>query len=117
MKGNPMINQYKLDSMIKGWFIGPFSPTVFATDQFECAVKRYAAGDYEASHIHRIATEFTVIVEGKVRMNGFEYGRDAILEIGPGDATDFEALTDVITFVVKIPAVQGDKYLIGNSND
>lgn len=112
-----MVNAYKLDSMIKGWFIGPFLPAVFKTDQFECAVKRYAAGDKEPAHVHRVATEFTVIVEGSVRMNGQTYIRNSILEIAPGDATDFEALTDVITFVVKIPAVQGDKYLIESTHD
>ncbi len=44
-------------------------------------------------------------------MNGVEYGQDSIIEIQPGESTDFEALTDTITFVVKIPAVSGDKYL------
>lgn len=105
-----MATKFDLGSMKKGWFIGPFVPTVFNTDQFECAVKRYTAGDHEASHVHRVATEFTVIVEGEVRMNGVKYGRDSIIEIQPGEATDFEALTDTITFVVKVPAVGGDKY-------
>lgn len=105
-----MATKFDLGSMKKGWFIGPFAPTVFNTNQFECAVKRYAAGDHEASHVHRVATEFTVIVEGTVQMNGVKYGRDSILEIRPGEATDFEALTDAITFVVKVPAVGGDKY-------
>lgn len=105
-----MPTKFDLGSMKKGWFIGPFSPTVFNTDQFECAVKRYTAGEHEASHVHRVATEFTVIVEGRVRMNGNIYERDAILEFPPGEATDFEALTDVVTVVVKVPAVPGDKY-------
>lgn len=105
-----MAAKFDLGSMKKGWFIGPFTPTVFDTDQFECAVKRYTAGDREDSHIHRVATEYTVIVEGRVRMNGTTYERDAILEIPPGEATDFEALTDVITVVVKVPALPGDKY-------
>ena len=52
----------------------------------------------------------SIIVEGKVRMNGKVYEKDAILEIPPGEATDFEALTDVVTTVVKVPAVEGDKY-------
>jgi len=60
--------------------------------------------------VHRVATEFTVIVEGSVRMNQQVYGRDQIIEIKPGEATDFEALTDTITVVVKVPAVAGDKY-------
>src|SRR5690348_13556448 len=101
---------HKLEDFTKGWFIGPFTPTLLANDMFECAVKRYSAGDKEALHLHKIATEYTIIAEGTVRMNGVEYGRDSIVEIMPGEATDFEAVTDVITFVVKVPAVLGDKY-------
>ena len=31
--------------------------------------------DYEAKHFHKIATELTVIISGRVRMNGIEYGK------------------------------------------
>lgn len=101
-----------LNVMTKGWFIGPFDPSLYKTEQFECAVKRYKAGEKEAAHVHRIATEFTVIAEGQVRMNGVVHGAGAIIEIPPGEATDFEVLTDTLTFVVKVPAVRGDKYEI-----
>lgn len=101
----------QIDSFFKGWFIGPFSPTLNPTAAFECALKKYHAGDYEAKHYHAVATEYTIIATGQVRMNGVEYGPDSIIEIKPGEATDFEALTDTITFVVKIPGVSGDKYL------
>ena len=101
---------YNLSEMTKGWFIGPFSPTLFNTKDFECAVKRYSAGDREAAHFHRVATEYTVIAEGTVRMGGIIYGRDSVLIVQPGEATDFEAITDAITFVVKVPAIAGDKY-------
>jgi hypothetical protein len=100
-----------LNDMVKGWFAGPFTPTALHSEQFECAVKRYPAGSREARHVHRIATEVTVIVEGRVRMNGVEHGRDAVITVLPGESTDFEALTDVITVVVKTPAVPGDKYV------
>lgn len=102
---------HDLNHFIKGWFIGPFTPTLDPCTAFECAVKKYCAGDYEAKHHHRVATEYTVIATGRVRMNGVEYGPDSIVETKPGEATDFEALTDSITFVVKMPAVTGDKYL------
>lgn len=101
---------HHIEDFTKGWFIGPFSPTLCNTQQFECAVKRYRTGDKEASHVHKVATEYTVIAEGSVKMNGVVYERDSIIEIKPGVATDFEALTDAITFVVKIPAMLGDKY-------
>lgn len=100
-----------LDQFVKGWFIGPFAPTLKSSEEFECAVKKYKAGEYESKHYHLVATEYTVIATGRVRMNGVEYEADSIIEILPGEATDFEALTDAVTFVVKIPAVNGDKYL------
>jgi mannose-6-phosphate isomerase-like protein (cupin superfamily) len=104
------MNIHNLNDFFKGWFIGPFAPTLCNTQQFECAVKRYQVGEREASHVHKVATEYTIVVEGEVKMNGQVYGRNSIVEILPGEATDFEALTDVITFVVKVPAVAGDKY-------
>ena len=103
------MKKHLLENFLKGWFIGPFSPTIYSTSAFECAVKKYKAGDYEEKHYHSVATEYTVIATGRVRMNGIEYGADSIIEIRPGEATDFEALVDTITFVVKTPAAIGDK--------
>ncbi len=99
-----------LQQMHKGWFVGAFTPTVFETSQCEIAIKRYKAGEQEASHVHRIATEITVIVSGRVRMNGREFGPDDIIILDPGAPTDFFALDDTVTAVVKVPCVAGDKY-------
>lgn len=105
------MKKFQLKEFMKGWFIGPFIPTLNESNHFECAVKKYNAGDYEEKHYHKLSTEYTVIASGQVRMNNVEYGPDSIIEINPFEVTDFEALTDVITFVVKIPAVIGDKYI------
>jgi hypothetical protein len=45
-------------------------------------------------------------------MAGVEYGDGDVLKIKPGVITDFEALTDVTTVVVKIPGANNDKYVI-----
>jgi quercetin dioxygenase-like cupin family protein len=45
-------------------------------------------------------------------MNGREYNEGEIVVIEPGEATDFEALQDTITTVIKIPCVKDDKYII-----
>lgn len=100
----------RLTDMHRGWFIGDFEPTVFPTSACEVAVKRYRAGDREAAHVHRVATEFTLIVSGRVRMNTTEFGPDDIVTIEPGVPTDFEALEDAVTVVVKVPCVAGDKF-------
>lgn len=102
---------FKLTNMVKGWFMGPFTPTVCGLDHFEVAVKRYKAGDYEPKHHHKKATEYTVIVSGEVMMNGEKYVQDDIIVIEPNESTDFLCLTDVITTVVKYPGFTNDKYI------
>jgi len=102
---------FNLGDMKKGWFVGSFTPTVLSTNQVEVAVKKYKAGEYEPAHHHKIATEITVITDGEVKMNGVVYKTGAILVIEPNTPTDFLALTDVTTTVVKYPGAIDDKYL------
>lgn len=101
-----------LNDMIKGWFVGGFEPTVYKTEDVEVAVKTYKAGEREERHLHKIATEITVVVQGVIRMNGIEYHEGDIITIEPNESTDFEAVTDVINTVVKIPGAIDDKYLV-----
>lgn len=104
---------YKLEDMIKGWFVGEFTPTLVSTTAVEVAVKNYKAGEYESVHHHKIATEITVITAGTVRINGAEYSSGAIIVLEPNNASDFFAITDVTTTVVKIPGAPNDKYAGG----
>lgn len=99
-----------LDSMVKGWFVGNFEPTLYRTNECEVAVKRYKQGDYEERHYHKIATEITVIVQGKVKMFNQEFAEGDIIVAEPGDVTDFTALVDSMNVVVKIPGANNDKY-------
>lgn len=108
------MKHFRLDDMFKGWFVGGFSPTAFATEGCEVAVKYYSAGDYEGLHHHKIATEITLVLSGKVRMVGKTWVEGDIIVLDPGTATDFKALTDAINVVVKVPGVLDDKHL-GNS--
>lgn len=102
---------FKLDSMTRGWFVGAFEPTAVATNDCEVGLKRYKAGAYEEAHYHKLATEVTLIVEGRALMNGREYAAGDIIVIEPGDVTDFKALTDVTNVVVKTPGALNDKYV------
>lgn len=106
----------KLNDMVKGWFVGNFEPTLQKTNDVEVAIKKYRKGDIEDKHYHKIATEITAIVSGRVVMNGIEYDEGDIIVIAPNEATDFEALEDAVTTVVKYPGANDDKYL-GEPND
>lgn len=100
-----------LNDMVKGWFVGNFEPTLLNTEACEVAVKSYKAGDSEQMHYHKVATEVTVVLEGRVLMRGEEFGPGSIIVLEPGEATDFVALTDAKNVVVKTPGATNDKYL------
>ncbi|MRX09503.1 hypothetical protein GJ697_16815 [Pseudoduganella sp. FT25W] len=102
---------FKQDDMIRGWFVGDFTPTALATQAAEVGVKSYAAGMSEARHYHKIATEITMIQSGRVTMNGVEYRTGDIIVIAPNESTDFNVLEDTVTVVVKVPGAINDKYL------
>lgn len=101
---------YNIEDMTKGWFVGNFNPTVYQTSDVEVAVKKYKKGEYENKHHHRIATEITVIIQGRVMMSGKEYKEGNIIVIQPRESTDFMSLEDTISVVVKIPGYLNDKY-------
>lgn len=101
-----------IKNMQGGWFIGNFDPSLFKTNNCEVAVKSYKKGDKEGKHYHKIATEYTVVVRGKVKMFGNVYEEGDIIVVEPGDATDFEALEDAMNVVVKMPGANNDKYLV-----
>lgn len=108
---NNEIESAKLEDMTNGWFIGDFEPSVFRTPAVEVGVKRYKAGAVEKRHYHKIAREFTVIVEGEAEMEGKRYKAGDIVIVPPGAITGFTAITDVVTTVVKVPGVLNDKYV------
>lgn len=106
------MNSAKLQDMVKGWFVGGFTPTAFNTDACEVAVKHYQAGEREAAHYHKIATEITLVLSGSVVMAEQTWVAGDIIVLEPGDITAFEAKSDAVTVVVKVPGALDDKYLV-----
>jgi len=110
------MESFRLEEMVKGWFIGDFEPAVRTSTDFEVAVKHYVAGQAEEEHYHAVATEVTVVVSGSVEMCGDIHSAGSILVMKPGEPTAFRAVTDAITAVVKYPSVRGDKYLVADAD-
>jgi len=105
MKSN--VNDY-----IKGWFIGNFEPSLLKTNDFEVGIKEYEAGTVESEHLHKIATEFTIVLDGTITMNGVEYNRNDICMIEPNKVNIFKSVTDSRLLIVKTPCTPDDKYII-----
>lgn len=104
------MKKFNLKDMTKGWFVGDFEPTLIKTQDVEIAIKEYRQGERESRHYHKLATEITVITSGRVRMNGVEYCKGDIVVIEQLESSDFEALEDTLTTVVKYPGARNDKY-------
>jgi hypothetical protein len=101
----------RLEDMIKGWFVGGFSPTVLSTNCCEVALKKYKKGDSEDAHFHRVATEITLVVSGSIKMVDREWSEGDIIVLYPGEISGFLALSDAINVVVKFPSSPNDKYM------
>jgi quercetin dioxygenase-like cupin family protein len=101
---------FQLDKMTKGWFVGDFSPAAVQTAAAEVAVQHYKAGEREEAHLHKVAVEVTLVLNGTIEMCGRRLQHGDIIKLAPGEATDFVAITDATTVVVKLPSVKGDKY-------
>ena len=91
-----------LNEMVKGWFVGDFTPTAFATDQCEVAVKTYKKGDSDTAHFHKSAHEITLIIEGKVIMMDSTWQKGDIIVVEPGEISAFLGL---IRHTVVLPSV------------
>lgn len=103
---------YELSNCKGGWVVGDFDPAVIHSKEVEVAIKRYKQNDYDNSHYHKEADEITIIVSGTVKMNDQIYHEDQVIWIEKNEVTDFLALTDAVTCVIKLPSVIGDKYLV-----
>jgi hypothetical protein len=100
-----------VDQCIKGWLVGDFAPSLFTSKDVEVGVKYYKSGDFETRHVHKIITEYTIVLSGKVRMNDRVYGEKEIVTINPNESTDFECIEDAITLVIKTPSIPSDKHI------
>jgi len=103
----------KISEFTKGWLVGNFEPAIIKNEDIEVGIKFYRKGDYEPRHVHKLTVEYTVLAKGEIRMNGKKYCQGEIVKVQPGDATDFEVISDeVITLVIKSPSIPSDKYMV-----
>lgn len=104
------MKKFHLGGMEKGWFVGDFSPTAFATQSVEVGVKKYKAGDKDLEHFHKIGTEITLVLSGTVLMNDHRCLEGDIIVVDPLEKNQFTSITDSVLIVIKVPGAKNDKY-------
>ena len=102
----------KLSDFTKGWVVGDFEPSIIRTKEVEVSVRFYDEGYTEPAHVHKVATEITIIHDGVYDMNGTMLKRGDVMVLNPGDPTAFKCIEAGSNTVIKMPSVIGDKYLV-----
>lgn len=101
-----------INEFTKGWIVGDFYPSIINTKEIEVGLKKYKKGDKEEKHCHKLVTEYTIIINGKVRMKDKIFKSDDIVIIEPNIANEFECIEDAVLLVIKTPSIPSDKYII-----
>jgi len=100
-----------IKDFIKGWIVGDFEPSILKTKDIEIGLKYYKKGQIDEEHYHKIITEYTIIVYGKVKMLDNVYSDGDIVKIVPLQTNRFECVEDACVLVIKTPSIIDDKYL------
>lgn len=106
------MERYKLsDSGARGWFIGDFPEAVHRTKDFEVCYQLNPRG-YTLSHTHKIITEITLVISGKLLLNGELFGPGDIHVLYPGDISQLEYLEETQVVTIKTPSIPADKHYL-----
>jgi hypothetical protein len=106
------VKRFALAQMVGGWFVGDFEPTAFRTPAAEVCYKRHRAGEAWPSHYHAVATEVNLLVRGEMRLGDTVLQAGDIFTLSPNEIAAPTFVTDCELVVVKVPSVEGDKYIV-----
>lgn len=101
---------YNIKNFTNGWFIGDFTPSVFKNCFFEVAHHKHKKGYTGQLHFHKIATEVTYIVKGKLIADGKTLSDGDMFVYNPKEISNVQFLEDTDLIVIKWPSVPSDKY-------
>jgi len=99
----------KLTDFTNGWFLGNFEPSLMKTD-FEVGLQIHERGEFHRDHFHKLYTEFNLIVEGTLIINGQQFSEGDIFVLYPYEISQVEYLTDVKILVARNGSDPNDKY-------
>lgn len=102
----------RLENFWKGWVIGNFEPSILKTDQFEVAVLHHEAGLHIPVHYQIVATEYNIMISGKMTVNNREVTAGDVFVYEPMEITRVVVLEDTVVVCIKTPSIPEDKVLV-----
>lgn len=102
-----------IDRFTGGWFIGDFEPALLKTKHFEVAQKVHRRDELIEPHLHSIVTEYNLVVQGEMTVNGKRLSKGDLFIMEPGDVVNATVETEEVTVIcVKVPSIPSDKTVV-----
>lgn len=93
-----------------GWFIGDFEPSLLKDAGFEASVKIHKKDEKWPVHYHKIATEYNVIILGRMTIQNKELFTGDVFVLNPFEIADPIFHEDTIIVCIKHPGAKNDKF-------
>lgn len=100
----------RIENFTKGWYIGDFEPSLLRTDLFEVGIIIREPG-LETPHVHKIATEYNILISGTMDLNGIRMDPGTVFVIEPGERVEPVYHEKCTIVCVKTPSIPTDKYI------
>ena len=102
----------KLNTFTRGWIIGDFENSLLRTKDFEICVRVHTKGEVYPAHVHKIITEYNVLISGHMTMCGVELHSGDTFIVEPNEVADPIFHEDCTIVCVKVPSIPNDKFNI-----
>lgn len=100
----------KIEDFYRGWLVGDFEPSLIRTKDIEFGILTHKKDEVWPKHVHMLADEYNVLIEGRMTVNGQDINKGDIFIIEKGEPAEPKFLEDCKVLVIKVPSVIGDKY-------
>ena len=102
---------FKHKDMLRGWFVGDFSPTAWKTKDFEVGFRTHKPSDPQDDHFHTSVTEINLTTSGRMRIQDQELATGDIFILYPWEITNPIFLEDTSIICVKVPSANDKQSL------
>jgi quercetin dioxygenase-like cupin family protein len=110
------MQRLNINNYTRGWVAGNFEPSIFNSENFECAIKTFKAGEIEQKHYHHSSRELTIVISGKIEMNGEEFSGGEMVLLEVNEISEFKSITDSVCVALRDKSIKGgDKVLCEKS--
>lgn len=106
------MNVSRIEDFKLGWIIGDFEPSLLRTKDFEACYRFHKKGEVCGKHYHKLGTEYNVLIEGKMILQGKTIQTGDVFVINPYEIADPEFIEDCKVMIIKVPSSPKDKYFI-----